>query len=213
MPTIEFQGDDSAAIEYIRKRGYVSYSSMKNVRDCVVPSFFTTPAFEFGKELHSRDLEKKKIKTLSKEEEQMLKDILLVLAKDKVVQRLKSGAKFEQEFKQLLYGIMVLGYIDIDGVLDISDYKTCAHDNLKRFIASMDFLQASLYLKVRKKRDFYYVGIPKVPPHKLMIFNVRQYPERLEESDYELRCLLTYIKGKLKGSIHKSFTFASWMNA
>lgn len=212
MPPIEFTGNDKPAIDYIRKRGYASYSSMKNVRDAVVPSFVSTPAYDFGKELHSRDLEKKKLKTFSKEDEAKLKAMLKVLAESKVVQRLKDGAKFEQEFKQPLYGVTVLGYIDIDGTDAVSDYKTCWHDNTKRFISEMDFLQAALYTKVRDKRDFYYIGICKEPPHVLMIFNVQQYLERLKFAQVELKNLLTYIKLKLAGKLSESITYKVWLN-
>lgn len=211
MPTVEFNSD-KAAIDYIRKRGYASYSSMKNVRDCVVPSFVSSAAYDFGKELHSRDLEGKRLKTFSKEDEAKLKAMLKVLAESKVVQRLKDGAKFEQEFKQLLYGVTVLGYIDIDGADAVSDYKTCWHDNVKRFTSEMDFLQAALYTTVRKKRDFYYIGICKEPPHALMIFNVQQYPEHLKLAQIELKNLLTYIKYKLVGKLSESITYKVWLN-
>jgi hypothetical protein len=64
--TIEFGGSDKLALEYIRQRGYASYSSMTNVRDKKDPQVFKEmPYHRFGKELHSRFLEHKKLVRLS----------------------------------------------------------------------------------------------------------------------------------------------------
>lgn len=197
MPTVEFN-DDSHALEYIRKRGYASYSSIKNVRDKLVPEFFSSPAIRFGKELHSRFLENKKLETLSKEEEKHLKAMLIVLENSRVVESLMDGAATEVEFKQLLKGVMVLGYIDIDArKLHISDLKTTSTTSLVAFVKSMDFLQAVLYLAVSGAKDFYYIGINKKPPYPLFIFSAAQYPERLAAARKEMETLLKYLKKKL----------------
>jgi len=197
MPTVDFRGDDKPALDYIRKNGYASYSSIKLVRDCEAPNrFFSSPATEFGKELHSRLLENTILKKFPLEIEKQLDAMLLKLRSDIVVQRLLKGAKTETQFKQSLLGVMVLGYIDIDNK-DIADLKTTSLKNKKTFIASMDFLQAALYLAIRKKKNFYYVGINKEPPYPLMIFNVQEYPDRLKEAQDELKRLLKYIKSKL----------------
>ena len=210
MPVTEFN-DDKPAIDYIRKRGYASYSSLKNVRDCLIPSVYKSTALNFGKELHSRDLEKKRTCTLSKEEEIKLKGMLAVLGSSKMVQQLKQGSKFEQEFKEPLYGLMVLGYIDIDGK-SISDYKTCWHNNSKKFISEQDFLHAALYLAVRKRRDLYYIGICKEVPHTLMIHNVQHYPARIKAAQVELKNLITYTKLKLDGKIKSNYIYKTWLH-
>lgn len=197
MPTVEFN-DDSHALEYIRKRGYASYSSIKNVRDKEVPTFFTSPALVFGKELHSRHLEKTQLEKLSAEEEKHLRAMLRVLDESKVVQQLMRGCKTEVEFKQMLLGVMVLGYIDIDSrPLHVSDLKTTSTTSLAAFVRSMDFLQAALYLAVSGAKDFYYIGINKKPPYPLFIFSVSQYPDRLKAARKEMETLLKYLKKKL----------------
>jgi hypothetical protein len=196
MPTIEFTGDDEPALDYIRKRGYASYSSIKNVRDKIVPQKITKDYFTFGKELHSRLLESQKLEKLSKVEEQKLKEMLEVLRANAIVKRLLDGAKCEDKFHQELYGVMVLGYIDIHNT-DIADLKTTHHNKLSNFAADMDFLQAAMYLAVTGKKNFYYVGICKAPPYNLMIFNVQQYPDRIKAAHTELKTLLKYIKSKL----------------
>lgn len=197
MPTVDFN-DDSYAIDYIRKRGYASYSSIKNVRDKEVPSFFSSPALVFGKELHSRLLEQKKLETLSAEEEKHLRAMLKALDESKLVQKLMKGCVTEVEFKQLLAGVMVLGFIDIDvRPAHVSDLKTTSTTSMNAFVKSMDFLQAAIYLAVSGAKDFYYIGINKKPPYPLFIFGVSQYPDRLKLANKELGMLLRYLKKKL----------------
>jgi len=196
MPTVDFN-DDKPALDYIRKRGYASYSSIKNVRDCVIPSVVDAKYFTFGKELHSRLLENTKLEKLSKPEELMLFEMLNNLRSNAIVKRLLDGAKCEQKFHQELYGVMVLGYIDIHATKSVADLKTTRHTKLSAFASDMDFLQAALYTKVTGNKDFYYIGISKVAPYNLMIFNVLDYPQRFKDSQEELKRLLLYIKKKL----------------
>jgi len=196
MPTTEFN-DDKPALDYIRKRGYASYSSIKNVRDCAVPTSIDAKYFTFGKELHSRLLESTKLEKLSKPEELMLFEMLDKLRSNAIVKNLLDGAKCEQKFYQELYGVMVLGYIDIHAKKAVADLKTTRHTKLANFAADMDFLQAAMYLSVTGKKDFYYVGISKVAPYNLMIFNTSDYPDRIKAAHKELKRLLTYIGGKL----------------
>lgn len=197
MPTIEFQGDDSAAIEYIRKRGYASYSSIKNVRDCVVPSVSDAAYFKFGKELHSRVLEKTKLETLSAPEETQLKEMTGVLHAHPVVNKLLTGAQTEVELRVNMYGVPVLMYIDIWNGNDLADLKTTRHTSPRLFAESMDFLQAAVYLKATAAKNFFYLGISKQKPYAVMPFNVHQYPDRMDAAHLELRRLLMYIKSKL----------------
>ncbi len=65
-----FEPSDKLALQYIKEKGYASYSSLKNVRDCVDPTKKTSAVwFDVGTEVHSRFLEKKKpILKLSKED-------------------------------------------------------------------------------------------------------------------------------------------------
>lgn len=197
MPTVEFN-DDTLALNYIRERGYASYSSMKNVRDCVEPSpFFETPALIFGKELHSRWLENKKLKTLSAAEEAQLRKMLARLNSSPIAKRLRKGAITEEQFDQEYKGLRVLGYIDINGVSDVADLKTTRIKNKRAFVNSMDFLQAALYLRVTQKTNFFYIGICKEEPYDLMIFNVWEYPARMKAAFMELDRLVKYIKRKL----------------
>ncbi len=195
MPTTEFN-DDKPALDYIRKRGYASYSSIKNVRDCVVPQHVDAKYFIFGSELHSRLLESKPINKLSRAEETALKDMLQVLKSNAIVKRLLDGAKCEDKFFVKLWGLQVIGYIDINNT-DLADLKTTRHSKLPAFAADMDFLQAALYLTVTKKKNFFYIGICKQPPYNLMIFNVQQYPARLKDAQDELKRLVKYIKDSL----------------
>jgi hypothetical protein len=93
----------------------------------------------------------------------------------------------------------VLGYIEIlPAKTSIGDLKTTRHKNLHDFAANMEFLQAALYLKATKRKDFFYVGIQKEAPYKVFVFNVRQYPDRMEKAFNELEYLLKYVKQKTK---------------
>jgi len=199
----DFSYGDKLAIDYIRERGYASYSSVKNVRDCLVPSKSDERWFIFGRELHSRWLEgkthftKENPNVLTEDEKAVLEAMLEKLNTNKIAMQLKCGAKCEQEFKQLLHGVNVLGYIDILHAQHIADLKSTKERNMQAFVRSMDFLQAALYLAVTKKKDFYYIGICKLYPHDVFIFNVCDYPERLHAAELEMRCLLRYLKIKL----------------
>ena len=200
MPTIEFQGDDGPAIEYIRKRGYASYSSMKNVRDKEIPKFLDAKYLKFGKELHSRALEHIILEELSEPEEKMLKAMLNRLWAHPVWCKLLKQAKTEQQFHQPLWGLPVLGYIDILNVDNVADLKTTYVNKMKDFVAAMDFLQAALYLEVTGLKDFYYIGISKRAPHDLFVFNVNQYPEKLKAAREQLKKLIPHILEQLKSA-------------
>lgn len=196
MPSIQFTGNDKPALDYIIKRGYASYSSIKNVRDRVVPSSYSSPAQDIGKELHSRFLENRQINKLSKNNEIMVGDMLKSLRGNKAVMQLIHNARKEVKFHEPLLGLMVLGYIDSIGVY-LSDLKTTRHTSKKSFVSSMDFLQAALYMCVTGKKDFYYIGISKSKPYDILLFNVNQYPDRIKAAHTELRTLIQYIKSKI----------------
>jgi hypothetical protein len=122
--------------------------------------------------------------------------MIAALKKHVIAKRLIKGAAFEQKFAVELYGVVVLGYIDVLAN-HVADLKSTRHTSMKRFVDEMDFLQAALYLAVTKKKDFYYIGISKVFPYSVFVFNVRDYPERLMAAQCELKYWLTYIKRKI----------------
>jgi len=191
-----FEPSDKLALKYIQEKGYASYSSLKNVRDCVDPSKKTSAVwFDVGTEVHSRFLEKKKpILKLSKEDTASVVSMVEALELHPVVRRLMFKAKVEQYFKQKLWGLMVSGYIDILPPKDVADLKTTRHKNQHDFAANMDFLQAAMYRAVTKRKDFYYIGIQKEKPFNVFIFNVHQYPDRIKQADEELKYLIKYVK-------------------
>jgi len=191
-----FEPNDKLALQYIKDKGYASYSSLKNVRDCVDPTKKTSAVwFDVGTEVHSRFLEKKKpILKLSKEDTASVVSMVEALELHPVVRRLMFKAKVEQYFKQKLWGLMVSGYIDILPPKDVADLKTTRHRNQHDFAANMDFLQAAMYRAVTKRKDFYYIGIQKEKPFNVFIFNVHQYPDRIKQADEELKYLIKYVK-------------------
>jgi len=191
-----FKPNDKLALQYIKEKGYASYSSLKNVRDCVDPTKKTSAVwFDVGTEVHSRFLEKKKpILKLSEEDTASVVNMVEALELHPVVRRLMYRAKVEQYFKQKLWGLMVSGYIDILPPKDVADLKTTRHRNQHDFAANMDFLQAAMYRAVTKRKDFYYIGIQKEKPFNVFIFNVHQYPDRIKQADEELKYLIKYVK-------------------
>jgi hypothetical protein len=193
----EFTPSDELALKYIKDKGYASYSSLVNVRECRDPrTFKQTEYFDVGTEVHARFLEKYKKIKLSKENDLLVKGMVKSLEEHPVVTKIMHRAKVEVMFKQPLYGLMVMGYIDILPPKDIGDLKTTRHKNQHDFAANMDFLQASMYRAVTKRKEFYYVGIQKEAPFKVYIFNVNQYPQRIKESDEQLKYLIKYVKSK-----------------
>lgn len=201
MPTVDFN-DRTPALRYIARNGYASYSSMCLYINAEVPTKFNPVWGIFGRELHSRFLENKKLKTLSKDEEKILKGMLAILRASNVVTQLMKNSRVEQKFHKPLYGQMVLGYIDILNHF-IADLKSTSITNRKKFIAEMNFLQAALYLAVTGKKDFYYIGILKKAPYTLMIFNVRDYPERLAVANALLKKTLTEIRKEMVKAKYK----------
>lgn len=194
---IEFGGSDKLALDYIRMRGYASYSSMTNVRDKQDPRpFVETVYYRFGKELHSRFLERKKTCTLTPDEERTLRGMVHALAEDALVQKIMDGAKCEIEFDEKVNGLRCYGRIDILNFA-VADLKTTRLTNKAQFALSMDLLQAALYMRVTKRLDFYYIGISKQPPFSVMVFNVNQFPDRIRLAENQLDYLTKYIKNNL----------------
>lgn len=193
---IEFEASDEAALEYIRMRGYCSYGSMKNVRDKLEPSTYSSTAQNFGKELHSRFLERKKLTTLSIQEEVMLRHMVCNLAEDPIVCKIMEGAQVEQEFDVKINGLRMYGRIDILSTI-VGDLKTTKEVKLFPFVKSMDFLQAAIYKRAKKRKDFYYVGSSKVWPHAPLPFSANNFSVLMKQADDELDYYSRYIKKKL----------------
>jgi hypothetical protein len=197
---IKNQDSDEAGIdplEYIRSKGYASYSSLSSLRKGEPIVRMSTVYYDFGSELHARFLEGKSLKRLSEEEETILDKMLTALDKDKLVRSLMKHpeVKTERKFNADIKGVPVLGYVDIDAApVFLSDLKTTSARTRQKFISSMDFLQAALYRKVRATDDFYYIGISKVQPFEVFTFNVMAYPERLQEADQQLEKLLSHVR-------------------
>jgi len=118
------RSDDWAALDYIYQRGYASYSSLKNVRDEIIPGSMSGVFFDHGTELHSRFLEGKILQKFEAGTEEMLIGMIKALQKNKITQVLMKGAKVEQEFHQSYKGLMVKGYIDIKNMPRLADLKT-----------------------------------------------------------------------------------------
>jgi len=213
MPTSEFN-DDRAALDYIRKRGYASYSSIKNVRDCVEPTAYKEEVWHtFGKEHHSRLLEKKRLTILSLDEEKKLALMMQAMERNMIAKRLLIKSVNEIDFGPRavldkykskrgivvpsIYGVPVYGRIDILNTDSICDLKTTKLTAMAAFVAAMDFLQAAIYLAAVPRKDFYYIGQSKVEPHVVMPFAVSQYPALLDSAQMEMKSLLKYIKSKL----------------
>lgn len=195
---IEFEGSDKKALEYIRMRGYCSYSSMCNVREKRDPEpFKKTEYYDFGHELHSRFLEGKKLQTLSPELEKLLKICVNKLADDPLVCKIMEGAKVEQEFDQQINGVRVYGRIDILKPNLVGDLKTTSIPGRNAFIDKMDFLQAALYLRATGVKDFYYIGISKIKPYNVTVFNASLIKDRMAEANRLLNSLLKHIKENL----------------
>lgn len=191
---VEFGGDDKAALQYIRDKGYVSYSSLCNVIERRAPEpFKVTPYYTFGKELHSRFLERKKLEVLPPAQEVQLKEMVHNLAEDAMVQRLMDGAQCEVDFDTKINGLRFYGRIDIKNFA-IGDLKTTALTNKHLFANQMNFLQPAIYCRATKTKDFYYIGISKVPPHPVMVFSVRQYEHRWMEANQLLDRYIKYLK-------------------
>ena len=183
-------------LAYINERNYVSFSSLKNLRDGISPNFNPDASFfKFGSELHSRFLEKKKIETLSEDDESLLYNMLNKLNETRMVTSLMKKAKVEVEIRTTVQGVPILGYLDIfKDRKYIADLKTTQTNTMKAFVNSLDFMQAALYQEATGIDDFYYIGICKKSPHDVMVFNVNSYPEILNESKNELKQLLSYVK-------------------
>jgi hypothetical protein len=190
-----------SVVEYVRMRGYVSYSTLKMLRDGGQPGVYkSSPAMDIGTELHARWLEKEKpsIGLFDPPTEKIIKGMHLSLNKDKIATALIKKASVEVEFTKLVYGVNTRGYIDILPPKDlIGDLKTTVLTSRPAFIKSMDFLQAALYLKAMTRKDFYYVGVSKIIPHEVFTFRVSDYPDRMKEANAQLKELLTEIKNKL----------------
>lgn len=190
--------DDKPALDYIRAKGYASYSSLKLVRDCQIPTKFNAAWFDEGTAVHSLLLEHKldaEVKArLTGEAYIKVKLMLSSLCENAVVRSILNGSTNEAKFEVKINGLPIIGYIDIDND-EIGDLKTTRHTNKAQFVKDMDFLQAATYLKAKRKKDFIYIGISKVKPYDVFTFNVNEYPERINKAFDELDRLTKYIHG------------------
>jgi len=192
-------GGSSAMIEYIRSRGYVSYSSLKKLRDGEAPGYTGGIHFDVGTETHSRWLEKKIGKKFDPENERIIRGMVKALDADRVACALLKGSAVEVEFNKIVSGVKTHGFIDIlppPIIPYLGDLKTTKETSRQQFIKSMDFLQVALYLLVANKKDFYYVGVSKVN-FQVFTFRVSDYPDRLKIAQDELKTLLTYVKKEI----------------
>ncbi len=196
----DFLGNDTLALQYIKDRGYASFSSLRNVRDKLEPSKGSPDYFLFGSELHSMFLENGKRKNeLSEGEEKKLKNMISALHSNKLVRTIMatSGMKTEVEFRTPILGLPMLGYIDIDAPKFVADLKSTHLSRLPEFVKAMDFMQAAIYLRMRPQaKSFYYLGICKNPPFRVMTFDARDYAIRLRDADDQLITTINYVKEK-----------------
>lgn len=197
---MKLETNHSSIIEYVRERGYVSYSTLKLLRDGGTPGQYKQALhFDVGTELHAQWLEGKKPSKLVSDIQALaqIKKMYGALCMDKVAMALKKGAKFEVQFDELVHGVMTHGYIDIlTPKKFVGDLKTTVLTTRPAFIKSMDFLQPALYLQAAKRDDFYYVGVSKTN-FEVFTFRVSDYPDQMKEANGQLKELLTYIKNKL----------------
>lgn len=196
--------DDSLALQYISERGYASYSSLKNVRDCKNPyePFERKEYFDVGTELDANWLLGiSKIPDLSPENRKIVDGMHLALQKHKMASLLRADANTQAKIDMKLEGVPFIGYIDIQKPKYDADLKTFWHSNPKQFIADQDFLQAACYMKADKKSDFFYIGASKEKPlpgklHLICTYSVLHFPARIKASQKELHTLLKYVKKK-----------------
>lgn len=192
--------DDTAALKYIEERGYASYSSIKNVRDCVIPTKRTAEYFDVGVAVHSllleHCLEKEVAARLTADMKFQVKMMLQSLTSNTIVKKLLQGSSNEEKFFKNINGCPVLGYIDINGVDAVGDLKTTRHTSKSQFIKDMDFLQAAIYRYVTGKKDFIYIGISKVN-YEVFTFNVNEYPSRIKSAEESMHQLTKYIASKI----------------
>jgi hypothetical protein len=198
---MEFTGTDRPALLYIKERGYASYSSLKLVRDKEIPTINKRTIWgDFGTAFHAIPLEGKKLSSfkLTHEEQVTLKGMLRNLKANLVFQLLMKSASTEVEFKKKILGLVLYGFIDILSKKGVADLKSTRHTSAKKFIAEMDFLQAAVYRKVTGLNDFYYIGVSKVFPYEVFVFNVNEFPKRIAQADGELNRLIDYIPRAIK---------------
>lgn len=195
-------GGSRIALEIAQAKGYVSYSSLVRIRDGVTEVFQGNAATEEGFELHSRFLEKKKTaRVFDAEVEKRLTNMESALNADALVSAIMRVSMVELPFDQILDDVRVFGRLDILSNDFVADLKTTSCTTMNAFVASLDFLQAALYLRVTDRKDFYYVGVSKINL-QVFVFRVAKYPGRMKEANKELDELLKYVKANTKQKQH-----------
>jgi len=159
------------------------------------------PFQKFGREFHKRVLEpKKKRCKLSKPEEHMLRNMIASLCAHPVFKKLLLESKKEILKFGKIDGVPVRGTFDIDKptVSTIADPKTTAAPNYMAFIGSAIKYgyprQAWLYMRIGKAKYFYFFGIQKQPPWKVLIMDVSRFPQEMAYYEQEAKFLLYFYK-------------------
>jgi hypothetical protein len=193
----------------VRVEGHLSNSYLSNVKRALAnkPQMYNDETFlVFGTELHSRDLEKKKLQILTDKEEALLKCMLDALKKYKPWQEIKKGGKIELELTPWLFGEAWLMYLDVLNLQTGGDLKSTKCKTFEEFLKACRnydyFRQAKLYMLAAHLKDFVFYAPQKVemefdgkkwlPKKPIEVFelSVRDYPDLLEEGEQQLVSLV-----------------------
>lgn len=182
---------------------YVSNSSLSEIKRILLgkPGFFGGEKYLlFGRELHSRDLERKSagIK-LESDEEKRMQAMLRKLDEHKFYQQLKRGSLFEHKKFGKLFTVQVKTILDVyKKGKHIADLKTTTCDNEEHFIRKAVeydyFRQGWIYEKVGGVKDVFFVGIQKWEPYNVYILHTSDFKELRREAALETEFLIYYFK-------------------
>jgi len=154
----------------------------------------------FGNALHERWLVSSFVRTVSPQEDKLLRGMIEALKKHVIACALIKDSEREQKIYDKLNGVEVAMILDIKQVRKKTgaDLKTTACTTYKEFLDSAIkygyFRQGKTYKLGARLQHFYFIGISKTPPHPVFILYVNDHKEEEQYAEQELKFLLYFYK-------------------
>lgn len=119
--------------------------------------------------------------------------------KHPIVKRLMLNAIKERKVYVKMNGVKLTMILDLERVRQTGgDYKTTNCTTLEDFVAKAILFgyprQGKTYLIGAQVKQFYFIGVSKIKPHDIFIFNLADHPEEERYAEQELKFLLYFYK-------------------
>lgn len=163
-------------------------------------------AYNLGTAVHEKYLKGKNRRKLTPEDRKHYKGMLAALERSPIARRLFAGTIKEKRIRSVINGVRIGGTPDARKPIGkdknvcayVNDLKTTACTTFAAFLITSFkygyFRQGVTYMIFTKAREYFLVGVSKIPPYRVFIFRLQDYPDLLRYAEQELKFLLYFYK-------------------